>query len=293
MRQGLSHGVILPQTEIGPDPDDVVAFAHAAEGSGFDYLAVYDHVLGADAVSRPGWDRPYDATHQFHEPFVLFGFLAAQTRLELVTGVLVLPQRQTVLVAKQAAEVDIVTRGRFRLGVGIGWNDVEYEALGVDFHTRAELYEEQIGVLRLLWTQDVVTFKGRFHTITAAGILPRPINRPIPLWMGGGADRRVLERIGRLGDGWLAVTAPGHGLEEAWDVVVGAAGQAGRDPESLGLEGRVEPGGDPSEDKLRRQLARWYEFDPTTHISVSGLHGGRSPKEHVEFVKRAGSVIFG
>ncbi len=292
MREGVRLGFVLPQTEIGPDPDDLVAFAEAAEASGFDFLAVYDHVLGADSACRPGWNQPYDATDQFHEPLVLYGFLAAHTSLELATGVLVLPQRQTALVAKQAAEVDIVTRGRFRLGVGIGWNDVEYEALGVDFRTRAARYEEQIEVLRLLWTHDVVSFEGRFHKIDAAGILPRPIQRPIPIWLGGGADPRVMERIGRIGDGWLAVTAPGHGLEEAWQVVVRSATEAGRDPRSVGLEGRVEPRGDPSDEKLRRQLERWYGFESTTHISVSGLHAGRGPKEHIEFVKHAGSIIF-
>ena len=130
---------------------------------------------------------------------MLFGFLAAHTDLELVTGVLILPQRQAVLVAKQAAEVDLFTGGKFRLGVGIGWNEVEYQALGMDFRNRARRYEEQIEVMRLLWTHDVVTFKGRYHEIDAAGILPRPVQRPIPIWMGGGATPAVLERIGRLG----------------------------------------------------------------------------------------------
>jgi probable F420-dependent oxidoreductase len=177
-------GVTFPQTEIGDDPDDIVDFVRAAEAGGFTFLMPYDHVLGAGLAHRPDWRGPYNAETPFHEVFVLFGFLAAITRLELVSGVLVLPQRQTALVAKQAAEVDVLTRGRFRLGVGIGWNEVEYQALGEGFRDRARRYEEQIEVLRLLWTNDVVTFKGRYHEIDEAGILPRPVQQPIPIWMG-------------------------------------------------------------------------------------------------------------
>lgn len=288
----MRYGLILPQTEIGPDPDDVVSFVKAGEESGFEFVVVYDHVLGADTSARPGWQGYYDVNDQFHEPMVLYGFLAAHTRLELVTGVLILPQRQTALVAKQSAEVDILTRGNFRLGVGIGWNEVEYEALGIDFATRAERYEEQIELLRRLWTQDVVSFDGSFDEVVAAGILPRPVRRPIPIWMGGGTSRRVLERIGRLGDGWIARSAPGLGLEEAWDVVIGAARECGREPGEVGLQGLVEPGEDPGGDRLSRQLARWRSFEPTTHLAISGLHAGRSPREHVEYVMRAGEVVF-
>jgi probable F420-dependent oxidoreductase len=289
----MRYGAILPQTEIGPDPRNVVSFAQAAEQSGFDHLLVYDHVLGADTSSRPHWRGAYTASDQFHEPFVLYGFLAAHTAMELVAGVLVLPQRQTALVAKQAAEVDLLTGGRFRLGVGVGWNDVEYEALGMDFANRGARYEEQIALLRLLWTRDVVTFDGRFHQVNEAGILPRPVQRPIPVWMGGGAGRRVLERIGRLADGWISLAAPGRGLEEAWQHVIAAATSAGRAPEAIGLEGRVEPGAGASLERLARQLERWRNFGPTTHVSVSGLHAGLTPSGHAEFVRRAGEAIFG
>ncbi|HUC37468.1 MAG TPA: LLM class F420-dependent oxidoreductase [Acidimicrobiales bacterium] len=289
----MHYGMILPQTEIGPDPKVLVDFVQAAEQSGFAFVSVYDHVLGADASARPDWPGPYDATHQFHEPFVLYGYLAAHCSLELSTGVLILPQRQTALVAKQAAEVDILTGGRFRLGVGTGWNWVEYEALGEDFATRGDRYEEQIELLRRLWTEDVVSFEGRYDRVEAAGILPRPVQRPIPIWMGGGAGGRVLERIGRLGDGWVARAAPGYGLEEAWEAVVGSAIAAGRDPSGVGLQGLVEPGEDPDGERLQRQLARWRAFEATTHLAVSGLHAGRSPREHVEWVRRAGEAVFG
>jgi probable F420-dependent oxidoreductase len=284
-------GVILPQVEIGPDPDVVGRFATTAEAVGFTSLVLYDHVIGAEISQRTDWMGPYSVESQFHEPFVLFGYLAALTNLELMPGVLILPQRQAVLVAKQAAEVDVLTRGRFRLGVGIGWNPVEYEALGVDFHTRATLYEEQVEVMRRLWTEDVVTHNGRFLTIDRAGILPRPVQRPIPIWMGGGATRPVLERIGRLADGWVCNTLPGHGLEEALVVIRDAAAAAGRDPDAIGLQGIVQPrpGEDPAV-ALPRQLERWAAVG-ATHVAVSGLNAGRSPDEHVSFIEEAAHTL--
>ncbi|HZN16497.1 MAG TPA: LLM class F420-dependent oxidoreductase [Acidimicrobiales bacterium] len=284
-------GVILPQVEIGPDPDVVGRFATTAEAVGFTSLVLYDHVIGAEISQRTDWMGPYSVESQFHEPFVLFGYLAALTNLELMPGVLILPQRQAVLVAKQAAEVDVLTRGRFRLGVGIGWNPVEYEALGVDFHTRATLYEEQVEVMRRLWTEDVVTHNGPFLTIDRAGILPRPVQRPIPIWMGGGATRPVLERIGRLADGWVCNTLPGHGLEEALVVIRDAAAAAGRDPDAIGLQGIVQPrpGEDPAV-ALPRQLERWAAVG-ATHVAVSGLNAGRSPDEHVSFIEEAAHTL--
>ncbi len=223
----MELGVVLPQTEIGPDPADIVRFVEAAEAAGLAHVVVYDHVVGADRSTRPDWPGPYDLHSSFHEPFVLYGFLAADTRMELVTGVVILPQRQAVLVAKQAAEVDVLTNGKFRLGVGIGWNPVEYDALGLDFRNRATRYEEQIEVMRLLWTHESVTFEGRYHSIDHAGLLPRPVQQPIPLWMGGGLAPKTLDRIGRLADGWICNTPPGHGLEEAVEVVRGAGRRRG------------------------------------------------------------------
>jgi probable F420-dependent oxidoreductase len=287
----VQFGVILPQVEIGPDPDTLVRFARTAEDAGFTSLVVYDHVIGADVSERENWMGPYTVESQFHEPFALFGYLAAVTNLELMPGVLILPQRQTVLVAKQAAEVDLLTGGKFRLGVGIGWNPVEYEALGVDFRTRAALYEEQIEVLRLLWTEDVVTFKGRFHTIDRAGLLPHPVQRPIPIWMGGGAVRPVLERIGRLADGWVCNTPPGRGLEEGLAVIHEAAVAAGRSPSDIGLQGIVQPrpGDDPAV-AIPKQFARWVDAG-ATHVAVSGLHFGRTPEEHIAYIKDAARIL--
>src|SRR5579885_1964305 len=201
-------GVVFPQTEIGSDPGVVREYAQAAEGMGYSHLLAYDHVLGADTATRPGWRGPYTSETQFHEPFVLFGYLAGLTRtLELVTGIIILPQRQTALVATQAAEVDVLSGGRLRLGVGIGWNQVEYEGLNERFSNRGARLEEQIEVLRALWSETSITYTGRWHTIDHAGINPLPVQRPIPIWIGATADA-ALRRAARLADGWFPQRPP-------------------------------------------------------------------------------------
>jgi probable F420-dependent oxidoreductase len=198
-------GVTFPQTEIGYDPIVLRDYAQAAEDLGLDHILVYDHVLGADTANRPDWGARYTAKDSFHEPFVMFGYMAAFTsKIEFVTGILILPQRQTALVAKQAAEVDVLSGGRLRLGVGLGWNDVEYEALNEDFHNRGRRVEEQIEVLRRLWTEPVVDFKGKWHRIDRAGLNPMPVQQPIPLFMGG-LSEPVLERAARIADGWFPI----------------------------------------------------------------------------------------
>ncbi len=289
----MQIGVTFPQTEIGSDPDLIVRFGRAAEESGFSFLMPYDHVLGADLSSRPDWRGPYNSETPFHEVFVLFGFLAAHTNLELVTGVLILPQRQAVLVAKQAAEIDVLTRGKFRLGVGIGWNEVEYQALGMNFRNRARRYEEQVEVMRLLWTHDVVTFKGRYHEIDAAGILPRPVQQPIPIWMGGGATPVVLDRIGRLADGWIANAGLSVDLDERVAAIRAAAERAGRDPDAIGIQGaavllRGDNGDDV--DGFRRQVDAARERD-LTHLTVLTMNQGRSPEQHIDAVRTAGEAL--
>ena len=183
----MKIGVVFPQTEIGADAGAVRAYGERAEQLGFHHLVAFDHVLGADPAVHQDWSGPYDVTTTFHEPLVLFGYLAAITRLELVTGILILPQRQTALVAKQAAEVDLLTGGRLRLGVGIGWNTVEYEALGKDFTSRGRRTDEQVQLLRRLWTEQSVTFHGADEHVTGAGLSPLPVQRPIPVWFGASA----------------------------------------------------------------------------------------------------------
>ncbi|MEE6178281.1 LLM class F420-dependent oxidoreductase [Mycobacterium sp. 050134] len=215
-------GVVFPQTELGGDPGVVRAYGQRVEELGFTHILAFDHVVGADPRVHQGWRGPYDIDTTFHEPFVMFGFLAAVTTVELVTGVIILSQRQSALVAKQAAEVDLLTGGRFRLGIGLGWNAVEYEALGEDFSNRGRRSEEQVDLMRKLWTERSVTFNGRYQSVTGAGLAPLPIQRPIPVWIGAGSDR-AYERAGRLADGWFPMMAPGPGLDHAREVVRSAA----------------------------------------------------------------------
>jgi probable F420-dependent oxidoreductase len=284
----MQIGVVFPQTELGGDPGAVRAYAQGAEELGFRHLLVYDHVLGADPAVHPGWDRPYDVDTTFHEPFVLFGYLAAITRLELVTGVIILPQRQTALVAKQAAEVDLLTEGRFRLGVGVGWNTVEYEALGLDFADRGPRYDEQIGLLRRYWTERSVTHQGKYETVTGAGIAPRPVQQPIPLWFGA-QSAPAYRRAGRLGDGWFPQVAPGPALAEAKAVVDEAAVAAGRDPATLGMEGRVSWHGD--EDALAQEAAAWKTAG-ATHLAVNTMKAGLPTVDaHLAALARAATAL--
>jgi probable F420-dependent oxidoreductase len=283
-------GVIFPQTEIGADPAGLRAFAQAAEELGYQHLLAYDHVLGADVSARSDWPGPYTAEHQFHEIFVLFGYLAAVAPgLELVTGVLVLPQRQTALAAKQAAEIDVLTGGRFRLGVGLGWNFVEFESLGQEFRNRGRRVEEQIEVLRRLWTEPVVTFEGEYDRIPAAGINPLPVQRPIPVWIGGSAEAAI-RRAARLADGFF----PQRPLEGGWPATMerfrGWVEEAGRDPASIGIEWRlsVAEGGP---DDWRREAEEWRALG-ATHLSVATMRGGLAgPDAHIERIREAAAAL--
>ena len=281
----MQLGVIFPQTEIGTDPVAIRDYAQAAEDLGYSHLLVYDHVIGASAEHRPDCRGPSDHRTQFHEPFVLFGYLAGVTqRIQLVTGILILPQRQTALVAKQAAEVDVMSGGRLRLGVGIGWNDVEYEALGEDFHTRGSRVEEQIEVMRALWTQEVVNFQGKWHHITDAGINPLPIQRPIPLWMGGGAEP-VIRRVARLADGWFPQFRPDEQGREILERLFTYAREAGRDPASIGIEGRagIANGGP---DDWAKTVEAWQQMG-ATHLGVNTMSAGLdTPAKHIDAIRR-------
>ena len=266
----MQVGVVFPQTEIGPDAGAVRAYGQRVEKLGFRHVMAYDHVVGADPAIHRGWNGPYDVRTTFHEPMVMFGYLAALTSLELVTGIIILPQRQTALVAKQAAEVDLLSGGRFRLGVGLGWNQVEYEALGQDFRTRGRRLEEQVALMRRLWTEESVTHDGEFDRITGAGIAPLPVQRPIPVWFGAQSER-AYRRAGRLADGWFPQVSPGPELDQAKEVVDAAAREAGRDPAQLGMEGRVSWRGDAG--KLAEQAGRWQEAG-ATHLAVNTMGAG-------------------
>ena len=265
----MQIGVVFPQTELGGDVGAVRAYAQGVEQLGYAHLLAYDHVLGADPAIHTGWAGPYDSHTTFHEPFVLFGYVAALTQLEVVTGIIILPQRQTALVAKQAAEVDLLTNGRFRLGIGIGWNAVEYEALGKDFTDRGVRSEEQVELLRRLWTEPTVTHDGPSERVTGAGLAPLPVQRPIPIWFGGSSPR-AYRRIGRLGDGWFPMAPPGPRLDEAKAMVDAAAIEAGRDPSTLGMEGRANWTAAGGVDTIVDHVGRWRNAG-ATHLSVNTM----------------------
>ena len=267
----MDIGVVFPQTEIGADRGAIRTYAQRVEELGFTHLWAYDHVLGADPEVHAPWQGPYDVDTTFHEPFVLFGHLAAITAMELVTGIIILPQRQTALVAKQAAEVDILTNGRFRLGVGLGWNAVEYDALGANFSDRGRRSGEQIELLRRLWTERSVTFVGAHDHVLGAGLAPLPVQRPIPVWIGASSEPGF-RRAGRLADGWFPMMPPGPALDAARVVVEQSARDAGRDPESLGMEGRVS-WTDGGVEKLVDHVGRWRAAG-ASHVGVNTMNAG-------------------
>jgi probable F420-dependent oxidoreductase len=271
-------GTNLPEHLIGTDHGALAEFLTGIEELGYGYITIGDHVLGADLSVRPDW-KPYlgkaplyDQHMPWHDPLVLFGFLTAlTTTLEMSTGILIAPQRQAALLAKQAAEVDILTQGRFRLGIGAGWNPVEYEALGQDFPTRGKRQEEQIGLLRRLWTERSLTHEGTFDRIVGAGLAPLPAQRPIPIWIGG-MSAPAYRRIGRLAEGWFPRVEPGPDLDEARAIITSAATEAGRDPAAIGMDGRVRHGAGGTDDLLR-DTERWRAAG-ATHVSVDTMGSG-------------------
>ena len=293
----MELGVVFPTHEIGNDPIAIRDFAQAAEGAGYTRIVAYDHVLGAHPDrprSEGAWTGPYGGaaappyTHAtaFHEPFVLFGYLAGLTgRIGFMTGVLVLPQRQTALVAKQCAEIDILSGGRLVLGAGVGWNAVEFEALGEEFRTRGRRMEEQIGLLRRLWTEPVLTFGGRFHRVAKAGLNPLP-ERPIPIWIGARAAAAV-ERAGRLADGWHVPRAYRSRPERIGAEIERfreAARAAGRDPAALGLSSNLHAAGLGPDEQL--DLAERSRAAGFTHLHYNTLEAGcASPADHIRAIR--------
>lgn len=289
----MNVGVVFPQVEIGQDPLAIRDYAQAVEALGYTHILAFDHVLGANPERPGGWKGPYTFKHTFHEPLVLFGFLAAATRrVELVTGILILPQRQTALVAKQAASVDILSGGRLRLGVGVGWNAVEFEALGENFKTRGKRIEEQIEVMRALWTTELLTFDGQWHRIPDAGLNPLPTRRPIPIWMGGESDV-VVRRAARMADGWMPHFRPGVESQAIVDRLHGSIKALGRDPGKFGIEGRLTLAQVPP--ALRAgELAAWRAMRGVTHLCIHTVGLGlKTPGEHVKALEEFKKDVLG
>jgi probable F420-dependent oxidoreductase len=278
----MQLGTLLPLGDIGGEPAVVREYAQAAEAIGYDFLEAPDHVVGVNAASRPGWERNTSAD-LFHDPFVLFGFLAGiSSKLGFATGVLILPQRQAVLVAKQAACLDVLCGGRFRLGVGVGWNEVEFTALNENFHNRGRRSEEQIAVMQALWRQPHVSFKGRWHTIEDAGINPRPAAGKVPVWFGGHHER-TLERIARLGDGWMPnAYQPNDEALAIFDRLRALTRKAGRDPAAVGLEVWVSMGSGTEAD-----WARTTTFNRRHHRRIAG----RTLADHLAALRRYHAAV--
>jgi probable F420-dependent oxidoreductase len=285
----MQIGVVFPQTEIGGDPGAVRAYGEAVAGLGYSHLAAYDHVLGGDTAVLGDLGGPYTVDDTFREPLVMFGYLAGITDLAFATSILIGPQRQTALLAKQAAEVDILSQGRFRLGLGIGWNRLEYEALGMPFEDRGAILEEQVGVLRQLWTQRSVTVESRFHHITAAGLAPPPLQRPIPIWIGAFAPA-ALRRVGRIADGWFPQVRPGAGLTEALEVIAEGAREAGRDPSTIAFEGRVDHA-TRDLDRIATHAERWRAAG-ASHLSVNTMAADcRGVDDHIAGLTAIAGVL--
>lgn len=274
-------GAVFPQTEIGDDPADIGMWATEVERLGYRHILAFDHVIGAGVDTRPDWRGPYTSEHAFHEVFVLFGYLAAITSsVELVTGVLILPQRQTALVAKQAAEIDVLSGGRMRLGVGVGWNPVEYEVLNESFQDRGARIEEQVAVLRALWAEPTITFNGRWHHVDNAGIKPRPVRDRIPVWFGGTAEV-VLRRTGRIGDGWMPQRPPDEEAAASVQRVRRYAEEAGRSPSDIGFEARLSAATVPREG-WADYVAGWRDLG-ATHLCVNTMGMGlKTARDHVD-----------
>ena len=286
----MKIGVVFPQTEFGSDPVAIRDYAQAAEALGFAHIVAYDHVLGANPDRPGGWSGPYTHLTPFHEPFVLFSYMAAfTTRIEFAPGIIILPQRQTALVAKQAATLDVLSGGRLRLGVGLGWNEVEYLALNEDFHTRGRRIEEQVVLLRELWTKPLVTFNGRWHAVPDAGLNPLPVQRPIPIWFGGYAED-ALRRIARLADGWMCGERPVSKAQPLLDQFDRFLREAGRDRSALGLEARMSYG-DGKPDAWRQTIGEWRSVG-ATHISFNTMGKGfNTPNAHLNAIQEYSKLI--
>lgn len=272
----MEFGAVFPHNEIGTDPGAIRDYAQGAEALGATHLLIYDHVMGADPNRPGGWKGAYDKDVAFHEPLTTFAFIAAVTeKIDLITTILILPQRQTVLVAKQAAEVALLSGNRLRLGIGTGWNKIEYEALDVAFSHRGQRQEEQVDLLRKLWTEDSLTYGGKYHTISAASINPRP-SQPIPIWFGGSAPA-LLARCARLGDGWIPLMGANDAARQCIETIRSHRQAAGGTMEGFGIQAQAQyAGGTP--ERWASHAAKWRDLG-ATHLAVATHNAGQTSVE--------------
>ena len=276
----MKTGIVLPHHEIGTDPGAIRAFVKGAEELGAAHIMIYDHVVGADRNRPGGFEGPYDKDVQFHEPFTFFSYVAAlTTRIELVTGIVILPQRQTALVAKQAAELAILSENRLRLGIGTGWNAVEYEVLNEVFANRGRRQEERVELMRRFWQEDCFSYEGKYHQFTLAGINPRP-SQPVPIWFGGGAPA-LLDRCARLGDGWMPVTGPGKRVEAAIESMRATRQAAGLSWESFGIHAQVQAR-EVMAENWQENYNEWQAMGATDLSIATHNAGYKSVDEHLQ-----------
>ena len=275
----MNIGVVFPQTEFGSDPIAIRDYAQTAEDLGYSHIIAYDHVVGANPDRPGGFQGPYTYETAFHEPFVLFGFMAGVTnRIGFAPGIIIMPQRQTVLVAKQAAALDVLSNGRLRLGVGIGWNEPEYIALNENFHTRGKRIEEQVHVLRELWTKPLVTYSGHWHTLPDIGIKPLPVQQPIPIWFGGQAEPAI-RRMGLIADGWMTNNRSAADAKPLLAILNQSLHDAGRTRQSFGIEARIPYGA--GAESWAKLISEWISAG-ATHFSVNTMGCGfTTPDQHL------------
>jgi len=272
-------GAFFPNLAFDNDPEAIRAWAQAVEELGYDYIDIPDHTVGVDRASRPEFEGPYDLSNPYHETFVTMGFLAAITRrVRLKSSVLILPQRQTALVAKQAAEVDVLSGGRLDLGIGVGWNPVEYEALGQDWDSRGRRQNEQVAAMQHLWCDDIVKFEGEWETLNGVGLNPPAIQRPIPIWFGGSVDA-ALRRAAKHGAGWIPLGDPDENAEKRLEKLRHYLHEEGRDTENFGIECWIRTR-DPNPDTWLENARQWRALG-ATHVTLytAGTYMGAVPEQ--------------
>ena len=267
----MQIGAVFPHNEIGTDPGAIKAYAQGVEAMGITHLLIYDHVLGADPDREGGFRGPYDKDVAFHEPFTTFAFIAGVTdKIDLITTVMILPQRQTVLAAKQAAEVALLSNNRFKLGIGVGWNELEYVGLNETFNNRGRRQEEQVDVMRKLWSEDSLDYTGEYHRIDKASINPRP-SKTIPIWFGGSAPA-LLDRVARLGDGWIPLMGANDKAKACIDTIKQTREAAGLSFDNFGIQAQAQyAGGSP--ERWRKHAEAWREMG-CTHLAVATHNAG-------------------
>ena len=267
----MQTGAVFPHNEIGTDPGAIKAYAQGVEAMGITHLLIYDHVLGADPDREGGFRGPYDKDVAFHEPFTTFAFIAGVTdKIDLITTVMILPQRQTVLAAKQAAEVALLSNNRFKLGIGVGWNELEYVGLNETFNNRGRRQEEQVDVMRKLWSEDSLDYTGEYHRIDKASINPRP-SKTIPIWFGGSAPA-LLDRVARLGDGWIPLMGANDKAKACIDTIKRTRKAAGLSFDNFGIQAQAQyAGGSP--ERWRKHAEAWREMG-CTHLAIATHNAG-------------------